>query len=631
MGAVKGLEGGGYSKLTPGNNLGNGAVGMGPGNGKALGGMFGTAGGAGGSGFDAPSRPDLQVAADAGQVQAAQGGVDNSLTSQNALLAALQGQNGMGQQNAAGAQQAALAGGLAGNNGAANQASAYGQTQNLATDLGNLNGLNNSSAAMAGQGRFNQGLANANGIGAQTAALGQQQGFNNQLAAANGIGTQGSAISGLQNLAAQQQGTANQYQNIANGTGPNPAQAMLNQQTGQNVANQAALMAGQRGAGANVGLMARQAAQQGANTQQQAVGQGATMQANQQIAGLQGLAAQQQAMGGTQQAIGGLGTTQAGMQQAGIQNMAGQGAQLTGQQQAGLNAQQAGGMQQIGAQQAQQGMLAGQAQNQVANQMAANAQQAGQANTIAGQQMAGTNAAVQSQLANTGQLQGALGNYNSAIVSGQNSVNAGNTTLAANRMGAQNQVLGGIMSAAGGAMMAAEGGIVHHMADGGIPGTVPVSPMPMAPVAPPPPQGPQSALGQYLSGGSTGDYLKSMPPITATNTAVAAPTDDSSSQNQQTNQPLYQGTKDFAKGAMSMAMGAKGGKVERDFRSGGGVKAASPSEKAEKPGNSYANDKVKALLSEGEIVLPREVTQSSDPVRSAADFVSKVIAKRKRG
>lgn len=75
----------------------------------------------------------------------------------------------------------------------------------------------------------------------------------------------------------------NQLQGVANGTGPNPAQAMLSQATGANVANQAALMAGQRGAGANVGLMARQAGMQGGNLQQQAVGQGATMQANQSL------------------------------------------------------------------------------------------------------------------------------------------------------------------------------------------------------------------------------------------------------------------------------------------------------------------------------------------------------------
>lgn len=92
-----------------------------------------------------------------------------------------------------------------------------------------------------------------------------------------------------QNVANQLQNTGGQYQNIASGLGPNPAQMALNQSTGQNVANQAALMAGQRGASANTGLIARQAAHQGANTQQQAAGQAATLQANQQLAGLQGL------------------------------------------------------------------------------------------------------------------------------------------------------------------------------------------------------------------------------------------------------------------------------------------------------------------------------------------------------
>lgn len=97
----------------------------------------------------------------------------------------------------------------------------------------------------------------------------------------------------------QQQGLTNQFQNIANGQGPNPAQAMLNQQTGANIASQASLMGGQRGVNQNVGLASRQIAQQGAATQQQAVGQGATMQAQQQLAALQALQQQQTAMGNT--------------------------------------------------------------------------------------------------------------------------------------------------------------------------------------------------------------------------------------------------------------------------------------------------------------------------------------------
>lgn len=137
---------------------------------------------------------------------------------------------------------------------------------------GGANGTGFDKAAQADiQDQGGVGLANAAGESyyKNQAALAQQQGL------IDALQKQG----GLQN----QSNVFNQLQGVANGTGPNPAQAMLNQQTSANVANQAALMAGQRGAGANVGLMARQAAQQGAGIQQQAVGQGATMQANQSL------------------------------------------------------------------------------------------------------------------------------------------------------------------------------------------------------------------------------------------------------------------------------------------------------------------------------------------------------------
>lgn len=114
-----------------------------------------------------------------------------------------------------------------------------------------------------------QGAALGNLYERNLAALASQQRLNAALQEQGGL--------------QKQTGVFNQLQDVAAGRGPNPAQAMLNQQTGTNVANQAALMAGQRGASQNVGLMARQAAQQGGNLQQQAVGQGATMQANQSL------------------------------------------------------------------------------------------------------------------------------------------------------------------------------------------------------------------------------------------------------------------------------------------------------------------------------------------------------------
>lgn len=125
------------------------------------------------------------------------------------------------------------------------------------------------------------------------AALGQQQMFVNALNAQNGLGNQTDVY--------------NQLQDVANGQGPNPAQAMLNQATGQNAQQTAALMGSQRGIQSNPGLLARLAANQGAQLQQQAVGQGATMAANQQL--------------GAISAAGNMANQQAAQQQQGIANL----------------------------------------------------------------------------------------------------------------------------------------------------------------------------------------------------------------------------------------------------------------------------------------------------------------------
>lgn len=388
--------------------------------------------------------------------------------------------------------------------------------------------------------------------------LSQQNALADQLAAANGIGTQNQAISGLA-------GAANMYQNIAQGNGPNPAMAALHQATGQNVANQAALMAGQRGAGANAGLIARQAAQQGAATQQQAVGQGATMQAQQQLNALTGLT-------GAQQAMGSLGTTQAQMQQA-------------------------------------------------------------QANQLAGQQITQNNQNAQAALSNQQQMQNALAAYNNASVSGQNSLNAANTAMI-NQMQSRSQAAaGGSMSGAGSAIgmmaAAAQGGEVIKMANGGFADQAVNS------------SAPQSMFGQFLVNGP--NYGISDAPINM----EAIPGDDMTqagsdlgksigayakqSGGQQTNAQSWAGPDSapaaggggFGGGATAVA--AQGGLAT----TGGHVFAKSSSQKAVKSGDSYDNDKIPAKLSEGEIVLPRSVTMSKDPVRSAADFVAKVIAKRK--
>src|ERR1700678_3799118 len=144
----------------------------------------------------------------------------------------------------------------------------------------------------------------ASGIAADFTA---QNGFQAQLAPTTQLNyapTAGTAVANSLAGNAQQQGNISQEQALTNqliaqgnGQGPNPAQAQLAQNTGANIASQAALMAGQRGAGANAGLIARQAGQQGASTQQNAVGQAATLQAQQELASQQGAAALQGQIG----------------------------------------------------------------------------------------------------------------------------------------------------------------------------------------------------------------------------------------------------------------------------------------------------------------------------------------------
>lgn len=86
-----------------------------------------------------------------------------------------------------------------------------------------------------------------------------------------------------QGLLGDQQRLAGTLESEVNGGGPSPAQAQLNKATGQNIAQSAAIAAGTRGAGSNAGLIASNAAQQGANIQQNEIGQAATLRAQEQL------------------------------------------------------------------------------------------------------------------------------------------------------------------------------------------------------------------------------------------------------------------------------------------------------------------------------------------------------------
>ncbi len=79
--------------------------------------------------------------------------------------------------------------------------------------------------------------------------------------------------------------------------------------------------------------------------------------------------------------------------------------------------------------------------------------------------------------------------------------------------------------------------------------------------------------------------------------------------------------------AMAQHLGYGGQLAE----AGGHVAANNSDQKAEVSGDSLKNDKIPAMLSEHEIVIPREVAMAEDAPEKAAEFVAKIKGKKKGG
>lgn len=167
-------------------------------------------------------------------------------------------------------------------------------SQGVGGFLGNLFGNNN---------QFQASSANVN-PGTNTAQLNQAyQGTQGALGRTNNLVND--TYGGLQQGLGSQAFLNNQLTAQTLGEGPNLAQNLLNQNTAQNIAQGRALAAGTRGAGTNAGLIASNAARQASETQQNAIGQAASLRAQQQLNAqnqLANLAAIQNAQG--QNAIG---------------------------------------------------------------------------------------------------------------------------------------------------------------------------------------------------------------------------------------------------------------------------------------------------------------------------------------
>lgn len=429
------------------------------------------------------------------------------------------------------------------------------------------------------------------------AGIQQQQNFVNALNGQNGLGHQTDVY--------------NQIQNVAAGRGPNPAQAMLAQATGANTANQAALMAGQRGATANPGLIARQAAMQGTANQQNAAGQGATLQANQSLNAMNQL--------------GNLANTQVNQQQAGLSNL-------------------------TGASQAQQNALLG-IQGNINN---ANA-------NLIGANMSG-------QQGLQGGILNSLGSMGGSLFGGGGGLSSSAGPTMAGGAGDLGSGAGDLTA------LAAKGGRVTRMADGGQldPNQIQVTPITTAPVSNGPQSGfgqylqsqnqqQDMPLAEHKSSGGGN-------PLSGVTSLVGPALQKAATWGTKEALPaigdFFGGMATTAGGASGAVAGgaadvgvdaapavlaaAKGGKVPALVSPGEQYlppedvekvkKGANPMEVGQKvPGkpkvggakNSYANDTVKANLDEGGIVIPRSVTQGENPHWAAMKFVHATMKKNR--
>jgi len=433
----------------------------------------------------------------------------------------------------------------------------------------------------------------------------QPQGDAAYAAAQSGIANQQAFMQALQgqNGIANQSSVFSQMQDVANGQGPNPAQAMLAQSTSANTANQAALMAGQRGAGANAGLIARQAAQQGGANQQNAAGQAATMQADQSLGALNQL--------------GGIAGQQVGQQAAATGAL-------------------------TGAQQSEQGLIYGQldAQNtanltQQKNLNDINSQKADKGAQAQAGIMSGITGGLTSMLAQGGKV--TRQNYAYGTTNSTASPSLGvNTQLPASTIQPMVQPSGAPTSPSGPKSFIGKAAQALAPKAPGVNGS----------------NDPNGLNNMYQSGQQTGNAIgsligKGLGAIFGGSSAPNDPNGVSQNASDPTAQAGYSSSPaDVIGGTASDPVFNKGGKVPAMVSPGerylnprevekvakGEKSAVKAGEKipgkAKVKGDSLKNDTVPKTLEEGGIVLPKSVMESKHPHWAAHKFVSAIINKK---
>ena len=345
---------------------------------------------------------------------------------------------------------------------------------------------------------------------------------------------------------------------------------MLNQATGQNVANTAALQAGQRGASGNVGQMARTIGQTGAQTQQTAAGQAATLQANQSLNAI----GQAGGIAGTQAA------NQVGQVNANSAAQQAEQSQLLGAQ-ANFNAAQAGMQGNINS------ANAGLAQSQMGM---TGSVLGGAASGIAAGLLLAAKGGMVKKMASGGDASafsgsGAQSKFGQFLISNQSVMNPQMSGAPAPIQPDPNLAKG----AKSGAQALTKALMSSSPSDGG----------------PDPFNGPNSPdVGDLPQAGTPGMHLN--PDAFAKGGKVKA---------------LVSPGERFLKPSDVKAV-AKGQKSP--LKAGEKIPG-----KPKFPGNDYRNDTVPKNLEEGGIVIPNKVLQSKNPGHEAKKFVDAVLAKRK--
>lgn len=486
--------------------------------------------------------------------------------------------------------------------------------------------------------------------------INQQQNFVNALQAQNGIGNQSNVFN-------QQQGLANQLQLQAQGQGPNPAMAQFNQATGQNVANQAALMASQRGTSANPGMMARQAAMQGANIQQQAAGQAGIMQAQQQLAAQQALQQQQGMMANVagqqigQQANATMGLNQAAQgSQANVLNSINAQNQNRIQNTAQMNQANAGVAQQNAG--AQKELFSGALQGAgSAAMMLSDEREKKEIHSGAEdiQQFLDSLSSKSYEYKDSSQKGASPGKHVGVMAQDLEKSSVGKDMVKESPSGKKMVDYGQGMSS----ILAAQADLnqrlkalehgPQHFAGGGMAMSMPQ----MGPgVSSDMGTGPASSAGQFLGNPSLSQGASSAvqggvsalgkgigagvsalsgllaPGVSGSAGAGAPPNLGVTDQDKKSKGPSLGAVPD-QKGSSNIFGVASGKSLKManggvaNLKEGGAVKG-----KAQVKGDSLKNDTVDAKLSPQEIVLPRSVTMSRDPAGDAAKFVAAILAKQ---